>query len=196
MIATIQIPSEVEDAGPDAAEFYQMLLERGESPVFAEILTMRQAPGIRTEASEVAAQNQARGGSSLGTQFSGNQHLLDYRIRQARRNGYNPSPSDYYDATKASFPGDPNAWMGAKQTQGDVRRSIERRGGGMIKGDDITLAPNTDVAPTPPMKLNPRIVDRIEKRMVADDPGLVHKDRRELRESIVDKHGSNSTEAV
>jgi len=193
--ATI-IPSDIEDAGPNVVEYFLMLIDRGESPTMAEIFTMRQAPGIRTEASEIAAQNQARGGNSLGTQFRGNQNLLDYRIKQARKHGYNPSATDYYDCTVANFPGDPKAWTGAKQTKGDVRREIAKYGGGMVKGDDITLAPNTDVAPTPPKKLAEKIVTRIEQQMVKDDPGLAFKDRRELRESIKDKHGSQATEAV
>jgi hypothetical protein len=194
--ATAQIPSDIIELGAAAIDFYVGLLDKGQSESMAEILTVRQAPGLRTEASESAARNQARGGSTLADQFRGAENLLEYRVAQAKKQGYTPNATDYYDSSVARFPGDKRAWLSGQQSAGDVKRDIASHGGGMMKGGDVTLAPETDVAPTPPKKLNERIVSRIEQRMVAEDPGLATKDRRELRESIKDKHGSNDKEAV
>jgi hypothetical protein len=194
--ATAQIPSDILQLGAAAVDFYVDCLDRGQSESMAEILTMQQAPGLRTEASEIAARNQSRGGNTLADQFSGAENLLEYRVAQAKRQGYTPNATDYYDSSVARFPGDKRAWLSGKQSAGDVRRDIASHGGGMMKGGDVTLSPNTDVAPTPPKKLNERIVSRIEQKMVADDPSLKEMDRMELRESIKDKHGSNDKEAV
>ena len=135
---TTVIPSDIEAAGGDCVERYLSFLDAGQTESFAGILAMRKAPGLKTNASMVAAQNQSRGGGTLADQFKGNENLMEYRIQQARKHGYSPKPTDYYDSSRASFPGDPKAWTGSSQSLGDVRREIHRQGHGMAIGDDVS----------------------------------------------------------
>jgi len=193
---TIEIPWDVEELGGSAIEFYLMMLDKGESPSMAALLATRRTPGLNTDTSRTAAENQSRGGTTLADQFKGNENLLQYRIQQARKHGYNPSASDYYDSTRARFPGDPRAFTGSKQSLDDVKRDMLRTGDGMAKGNSTVVSQETDVAPTPPKKLAEDLVDEIQRQKIAEDPGLAFKDQRELRSQIKHEHGNNAKDAV
>ncbi len=197
--AEITIPADIESAGGHVIEYYLHLLDCGQSESMAGILAMRKAPGLRTEATQIAAQNQQRGGATLAEQFKGNENLLQYRIQQARKHGYSPKATDYYDATLVRpeiGPGDPRAWIGSTHSLSDVKREMSRSGDGLESGGKVAVKRNTDVAPEPPKKLAEHIVDRIEKRIVKEDPKVAMMDRRERRSMIKDKHGSSSKDAV
>lgn len=195
-IATEIIPSDVISAGSDAIRMYSRMIRNGESPRLAEMLALRSAPRVNTDTSMVAQQNQARRGSTLADQFRFNENILEEKIRVAKKHGYSPRATDYYDATRARFPGDPRAFTGSSQTIGDIARDMERTGDGMASGDRVVVKPRTDVAPTPPKKLSEKITDTVYKKMVKDDPSLLLKDRREVRSMIKEKHGSRLPEAV
>lgn len=192
----INIPADIEAAGPDVIEHYLSLIDSGQSASFAGIIAMRKTPGLKTDSAMVAAQNQERGGATLADQFRGNENLLQYRIQQARKNGYEPKATDFYNSSMARFPGDPRAFTGASQSIGDIKRDMARTGDGLAVGDRVIQAQETDVAPEPPKKLAEHIVTRIQKQRIEADPGLAHKDQRELRSQIKDEHGSKDKEAV
>jgi len=190
------IPEDVTLAGDQAVEAYRRMVASGESPQFAEMLALRAAPRVNTDTSMIAQQNQSRRGSTLADQFRGNENILAEKIKTARKHGYTPKSTDYYEATRARFPGDPRAFTGATQTIGDVARDMESSGDGLSRGDRAVVRGRTDVAPTPPKKLSEKLTSEIYDNMIRKDPSLATKDRREMRSMIKEKHGSPLKEAV
>lgn len=196
MATAVQIPSDVQDAGPDAVKRYRKCIRNGESPRFAEMLALRAAPRAKTDETYLAQLNRERRGTTLADQFRGNEPMLEHRIAQAKRQGYTPKATDFYDSSLARFPGDKRAFLNNTNGISGLKRQMRESGEGFIQSHDLTVPQNTDIAPRPPKKLAEDIVDRIETRMVQEDPGLATKDRRELRSMIKDKHGSNEKGAV
>jgi len=101
------------------------------------MLAMRQAP--RTSGTDTTFFS---GIGSLEQQFGsdpeGRSQLAAY-VNNARKHGYNPNPNDYYVGAIADFPGDPKAFVGAKDGLSHVRKVLEDKGMGTLDGSAIKV---------------------------------------------------------
>lgn len=136
----------------------------------------------------VFLQDQNRHGRSILDRHNGDLRAVE-RLRKAlARNGYSLKSDDHYIPTVARYFGDPAAIVNQTNGLGGLRRSLEDQGR-TVEGE-IELKPKENGLPSPVRhKLNPKIVERIRRNLISNNPDLAHKDQRELRESIIDKHG-------
>lgn len=81
-----------------------------------------------------------------------------------------------YDPTLADKVLDPNAMF---EGRGDRQRRIEHE-----------KTPSVRDESKPYYRLHPRLVQEEIQRRAAEDPGVLRRDRRELVEEIVERHGS------
>lgn len=183
---TTTIPSDVQRAGPACVKHYKQCLKNGCTPVFAEMLAMRSAPRSMTDDVFLADRG------TLNKQIK-DKKSLGKVIHAARKAGYNPKPTDYYDPGVARFPGDPEAFFNHGSGRGKLKEVFERRG---VESDGSVNAVTTKrreplVDPRKPVhKLHPRLVQRHLRKMISDNPDLARKDRKELKHEIIQKHGS------
>ena len=131
MRKTIEIPDEIMLAGGDVLDRYKRMIRNGESPRFAEMCALRSAPRLDTDTSYIAKMNRERGGMTLAEQFRGNEPVLQHRIEQAKKEGFSPSASDFYEPLLARYPGDSRAWIGAAQGISEIRRRMAEAGEGV-----------------------------------------------------------------
>ena len=137
----------------------------------------------------VYIQDQNRHGRSILDRHNGDARAVE-RLRKAlAKNGYSLKSDDHYIPTAGLPFGDPRAIVNHTQGLGDLRRHLEKNqrtveGEVSVKGEAREIKKKH--------RLNPVIVERIRQREIAQNPDLAHKNQRELRESIIDKHGSKS----
>ena len=178
------IPRDIRRAGDDTVLFYLYLVEeKGNKPRMAEMLALRSPPRCLTD--DVMMQ----GIGSLDQQFGGNDRHLNDITKCAMHHGYTPKASDYYMASLARFPGDPEAFVNHGQGRGHIQKLLERRGwagDGLVKMD--AREPESDPYENRKHKLNPKIVERIRKTKLRENPDLAHKDQSEVRADIVEQH--------
>ena len=135
----------------------------------------------------VFIQDQNRFGRSILDRHNGDARAVE-RLRKAlKRNGYNLKSDDHYIPTIAKRFGDPDAIVNHTQGMGDLRRRLEKRRT-TVEGEISVKGEATPVQRQ--HKLHPRIVERIRQQKIKQNPDLAHKDQRELREAIIDKHGA------
>jgi len=135
--------------------------------------------GVQTDATFLA------GVGTLLDQCGGDKREVRRLVHAARQQGYNPNMHDYYLPSIAESTGDPAAFVPASGGRGHVRRVAEQK--------QITVrgAVEYEAPPRPPMpkkKLADRVVRRLVKRAVKQDPGLKDKPKAALCEQIVDRH--------
>jgi len=135
------------------------------------------------------------GRGTLMEQFSGNEEQVGDLVRAARQNGYEPGINDIYEPGLANRPGDPAAFIKSGDYEHHVRKVCTARGTGC--NGPVKVKTPEPAEPTKKPRLSPKIVDRHAKRALAHSPELRAKLKskgkhgiHELRESIVDKHGS------
>lgn len=126
----------------------------------------------------------------LEKQFGGNKKALRDLARQARAQGYNPSPDDIYEPGLAQQPGDPKAFFKSHEIRSGIKRRCQELGVAPI-GDsrlqfDVPARPERELAKKPQMPK--KIVDRMVRQAIKEDPALAAKPRKELRDQIVQKH--------
>lgn len=179
-----EIPADIRKAGDDVVLFYLYLLkEKGNAPRMAEMLALQSPPRCMTD--DVMMQ----GIGTLDQQFGGNDRHLNDVTKCAIHHGYKPKTSDYYMASLARFPGDPEAFVNHGQGRGHIKQLLEKRGwagDGLVKVD--ARGPEDDPFEQRKHKLNPKIVERIRKQKIRENPDLAHKDQTEFRAGIVDEH--------
>jgi hypothetical protein len=180
------IPIDVQEAGPACVKHYKKCLKNGCAPKMAEMFALRAAPRSMTDDVFLA------GRGTLNQQIKDKVSLTNV-VRAARKNGYNPRITDYYDPGVARFPGDPEAFFNHGQGRGKLKQVFEQRG---VMSDGATNAVSTQareplVDPKKPIhKLHPRLVQRHLRQMVSANPDLARKDQKELKHDIINKHGS------
>lgn len=180
------IPTEVRLAGPEVVKHYKKCLKKGCSESLAAMFALRQAPRGMTDDVFLA------GRGTLDNQIR-DKRALEKVVSEAKRRGYKPKPTDYYDPGVARFPGDPEAFFNHGSGRGKLKRVFERRG---VESDGTVNAVSTKrreplVDPKKPVhKLHPRLVKRHLKEAIKANPDLKRKDQAELRHEIVQKHGS------
>lgn len=115
-------------------------------------------------------------------------------IKAARKRGYNPKPTDFYNSALADGRGDPAAFLNHGQGLGHVKRVAEERGIEVESGGGSSISkarePEVDPYEKPRHKLNPKIVKRIARERASKDPeGTAKMHPRDLIDDIVHKHG-------
>lgn len=188
-----EIPWDIQQAGDDVVLFYLYLLqEKQQSPAWAAMLALRQPPRVMTD--DVALS----GAPTIGEMYAKDPETTARLCQAAMKLGYKPKGSDFYNSAVASQMGDPLAFMNHGQGRGHVRKVLESRGYNVSRGGAETQSmfnvearePDADLHEQPKHKLNPRIVERIRKRKLKENPDLARKDQREVRAEIVSQHGS------
>ena len=108
----------------------------------------------------------------------------------AARMGYRVKPTDHYLPTLAATMGDPAAFVNHGQGRSHVKKVLQARNmsstGGMVENQ--AHEPESDPH-VPQHKLHPRIVNRILKQKIKQNPDLVRKSLTELKSDIVATHG-------
>lgn len=175
---------EIARRGTKAQEVYDDCVGRGESHRLATMLALQQAPRVLTDAVFLA------GFGTLDKQVKSDEQC-NWLVSRAKAQGYDVGPNHVYNPHLARFTGDGEAFIPPSDARGHVQKICEKRGL-ECNGAVNVKAVQRDPQPQPKSKgkrLASNIVDRIEQRMLTENPDLKHKNRRELRESIVDKHG-------
>lgn len=185
-MTTIKIPYDIERAG--LTERYIELIEvHGNSPRMAEMLAMRQPPRCLTDDVIMA------GVGTLDQQIKDPQQL-NAIVTAARKKGYNPKPTDFYNQAVATEIGDPKAFINHGQGRSHVKKTLEERGmGGEGMVNVKSREPEHDPHEKPVHRLNPKIVNRIRDRKITENPDLARQDQAELVHSIVERHGWNES---
>jgi hypothetical protein len=167
---------------PFVQGFYEHVRDGGDSHRMAEMLAFRQAPRANTD------REFFEGRGTLETQFSGTPDALNYVIRNAMKHGYKPNPNDVYTSALARFPGDPQAFVPATGGRGHIQAVCERRGWACegsvnVKSREPTEAPKS-------IRLGEDIVQKKIRKMVRENPDNARRPIGELRDEIINKHGS------
>ena len=178
---TSTIPIDVLHAGLKAVERYNACLARGESNRMAEMLALQQAPGCSTDTSFFA------GVGTLDKQIK-DEPRLKLLQKNAKRMGVPLTGNELYQAGLAKFPMDPRACVSQSEGKGKIRKLIEQAGTG-CEGAVTVKARDPESEHIPQYRLNPRILKR-KLAAKLKEPGNALKDRRELIQEIVAKHGS------
>jgi hypothetical protein len=164
--------------GKNRVVFFLELVAKGESPKMAEVLATQSPPGIGiTDDIYIADQN--RHGRTILDQFNGNEAQLKIFAKELKKKGYTLKSTDKYIPTAATEFADPKAIL--NHGQNSLKKLSEKK-----------ETPPTRVKACGGKRLNEKIVRRIMQEKFAKDPGLRFKDTRELRESIIDKHGTKA----
>lgn len=134
------------------------------------------APAIRTDATFLA------GRPMLGDQLP--KKDLSYRIKEARKRGYNPSPHDVYMPTLAEYPGDPKGFIPADNARGHLRRACQSMG----VANEEARTKSTPSRLGTPVRMAPDLVEAKRRGMIAADSSVGRRDQREVREEIIAKN--------
>ncbi len=178
-----QVPRDVADRGAACVKLYKKCLKNGCSPRFAEMLALQQAPRGFTDDVFLAQRG------TLDQQIK-DPEALRRITSNARKKGYAPKPTDYYDPGVARYPGDPEAFFNHGQGRGKLKEVLESRG---VESEGAVTTKRREPLVEPKKRvhrLHPRLVKRHMQRMVKENPDLARKDKREMVHEIVTKHGS------
>lgn len=180
-MSTIAIPDDVASAGQAVASTFVRMVEQGVSPRLAEMLALRSPPRANTD-------REFFEGHCNGNQFSGAEDHGDYLRTQAQRHGHTPGRNDVYVSQLARFPGDPEAFVPASGGRSHITGLLKKRGWG-ASGTVSVAAKEVEFSPTPDTPLAGDIVRRHARKRLKDNPDMTAKQKRELREQIIQDHG-------
>lgn len=126
---------------------------------------------------------------TLNKQFAHPKHH-EAVVKAAKRQGYTPKATDYYVPALAQKIGDPRAFLNHGNARGAAKKyceelGVEADGAIKVKG----RAPEKDPYENPKRRLAPKIVDRIMKNQIKNNPDLARVDKRDLAADIIHKHG-------
>lgn len=161
--------------------FYTRLRREGQTHRWAEMCALQSAPRGMTD--DVFFAGMQRPGDTLEPR------MLKTLLKQAKREGFAPSPGATYYPALAEYQGDPKAWVSRADGRGYIKKLCESRGwsceGGVtVKGRQPLSDPHKDCVP-----LADDIIASTMREQIAADPSLKKKSRRELREKIIAEHG-------
>ncbi len=156
--------------------FYVHVRRNGESHSIAEMLAFQKAPAMQnSDQMFLRGKHQDHG-------LDKNDRFAESYIRRAHAGGVNPHGKVYMsNLADKRGPGDPEAWVSGVD---DVKRVCVERG----HGCEALGIPLQERAPD----TGPALADDIVQEAMAgytQDPGSP-KDPRELREKIIEKHGT------
>jgi hypothetical protein len=170
-----EYPPDVSRAGESVQKLYLECLANGCTPKLAEMLALQQAPKSQTDVELF------RGKGTLADQFRGDEMGLNMRVAVAKRHGYKPNRHDWYNPALADFAGDPKGFVSPTAGRGHMRKVSEQAHEAIRRAAD---------RPRKQKLLADDIVKRKVAEMVKENPALKLKDQRELREAVIEKHGS------
>lgn len=149
---------------------YKKLRKKGLAPKLAEMLAYQAPPGTK-------GTDRAFWDGRLSA-FDGMNEANAKKIREQALAAGIDINGKYYVGQLADKRGaaDPKAWVSDRH---DIKKAAE-----IVEAERIA----EHLRPKP--RLNPRIVERIAARMIKQDPAQALRDPRELREEIIEKHGS------
>jgi hypothetical protein len=148
-----------------------------------EILQSQRAPGA------VTTDNYTRGRGTLEQQFPGEvgQRQLNYLVKQAQRQGYNPKHTDIYESTLAKFPGDPAAFVSSgSDALAHVRTVCEERNTS-CRGAYNRQRNIPEQKKQKPF-LSKSLLTKYTREELAANPSLARKSKREIKEAVVAKY--------
>lgn len=150
-----------------------------------DMLSSRTAPGGMTDDVFLA------GFGTLDQQIKNPIHLA-HIVKEARKQGYNPRPTDVYSPALARRIGDKAAFLNHGQGLGHAKKVAEERGHALEFDGPIASvkARELESEPKPKQRLHPRIVERLRRRKIRQNPELARANQNELRHEIVEKHGA------
>ena len=163
---------------------YAQLRMNGSAHSFAEMIALQKGPGLDTDDIFFSGQG------TLYDQFGSEKHLQKF-VKNAKANGYTPSPNDVYYPGLARFQGDPEAFVSRSQGRSYIKKLCERRGWaceGGVKvehrqpGDDPLSKENC-------VALGEDIIRDRAAVMHMEKPETRRMDRTELRKKIIQEHG-------
>lgn len=170
-------------SNPAIQGHYELCLKNGCTPRLAEMLAFRQAPRGMTD--DVFLADMPTIGKMYGPVG------VEKLVAAARRQGYSPNVNDVYLSSVAKDFGDPQAFLRHGQGLDRVKRNFEATGRGIEGAVNVKSRPGPDPLERPKKKrLHANIVERKLRETLMYDPASALKDHRELREEIIDKHGS------
>ncbi len=108
-------------SSPAVQGAYVKMRRSGESHRLAEMLALRSGPQLSTDTSFLA------GVGTLRDQFDGNDAELNRVVKEAKKQGYTPKATDYYEPSLANRCGDPGAFIPHNEPKGHVRRLCNKR---------------------------------------------------------------------
>jgi hypothetical protein len=169
---------------PRTQAFYESMRRKGESHNMAEMLAVREAPGVETDSTFFA------GIGTLAKQFEGDEKVLEHVVSRAKALGYNPNPNDFYNGALVDpeiGPGDPAAFVPATGGRGHVRKVCEQRDWSC--SGSVNVKRSRREPPKPKVRLADDIVQATVNTMVERNPDLAKVDRRDLAAEVVHQHG-------
>ena len=161
-------------------EIYNEAIKNGCSPTFADMLAARSAPALHGGDTHYFA-----GRGTLAKQFENNEEQLNYIVSTAKKAGYNPGVNDVYEPGMAEFIGDPRAFVSPAGGINQIKHVAEER--------NLTVDgpfKRSRVVKDEPFKpvIHKKILKRLSREMIAADPSLGRKSKREVKEAVMDKH--------
>lgn len=172
---------QIVSSNPVTQGFYEHCRDEGNSHRMAEMLAFQQAPRCNTD------REFFEGVGTLAKQFEGDEKVLDQITRNSMKHGHKPNANDMYVSALAKFPGDPKAFVPASGGRGHVQEVCEQRGWA-CSGSVNVKSREAESAPKK-VALGEDIVRSKIRQMVRNNPDNARKSYRELRESVIDKHG-------
>lgn len=170
--------------GRDLADFSAEELAEHEAQCernLREVIRSRQFPSLRTDDTFFRGRRNYRGITPKHRQVL---------VNNARKNGISTEGKAYLPGLNSvgMAPGaDPEAWV---QGRGDIRRVCERRGTG-CEGEGINIKMREEPADEKPSTgLADDLAEELTTKAIARDPSLKSKKRQEVKEAVIDKHGS------
>lgn len=176
---------EVEAWPQSLQERFWGMVDAGQSVSMAHMLASRQSPGLATDDQFLNQEFSLKNRVSSAAQ---RKNIL----KKARAAGICVDETCRYEPGLGKGPADPTSWFKHGEGKAELQKRLNARGANAVHNLPVGIkAPtphNKPPAPTP--GLAPDLVNEIERNMVAQDPALATKDRRKLREMIIDKHGT------
>jgi hypothetical protein len=174
------VPYDVRQRGAVAIAFYKRMVAAGTAPLLAEMLALKSPPRGSTDSTYFSDLK------TLDKQFSGSEDQGDMIVNSAKKNGYNPSSSDCYMPALARFPGDPKAFI----KHSDGRTAVQKRYNETVADIAASKRRQEQAITLGGKRLAKPIRDREYQRLVAANPDVKRRNKKEVLHEIVSKHGS------
>jgi hypothetical protein len=137
----------------------------------------------------------SKGRKTILDQCGGSQLEAKRMVAALRSQGYNPSMHDFYEPGLADFPYDAKAMIPHASPRSEMAQRCAERGVGIIDGPgglDIKSKPR-DIK-RGGKRLSPHLVEEVRRQRLEKHPSLIMQDQKELRQQIVDDHGTELSE--
>jgi hypothetical protein len=173
---TIDLPYDIARASRDAQDHYRKLIAAGQTPRFAEMVSLQVAPGLL--GTEDAFTRGRKNGEWLDSMPK---KQAQWMLREAKKSGI-VTEGKYYHGGIADARGhlDPQAWISGKD---DLLRVAKKRK--LIVRGQVNYDPGEVEPPKRRNSLNPRLVREMAKKEMRAEPGLTMK---AAKQRVVERH--------